>query len=1237
MLKKRRLVLIFSIALLGVILAINFFAKKEISDRDYALPIEKKLQGIIRDFDQDYIQVLMENRPEEAISFTSLNLSTNHEFYLYNTVGDLVYWSDITMIPEFGAINLDATFQLVENQKGIYFAKLRRFNRNQQGYYLLQVITLLDKVEIQNEFLNQGHNRELFGNERFSLSEEQLDNYVPLYSQDDEYLFSIFFHTGYQPVGQTSVPAFLIFFFSILALVLILGGDFVIKIWKKGKSLLALFYTTLFLFSLRAIMIFFNFPQDFLGGALFDPSYYASSYFNSSLGDLMLNVICSVVIISMIVGIFGRKKFLFNFLRLKGNHPDWIFILATFLLSTALLLLFFNLYLNIVNNSQWDLNILAITGFDYLMLISMVIIFLGGAGYLLFTIVALNLVLYECPYPQRSIIWYMLGASIPLLGFLAYWDRIYFVVFLAHIILLLAIVSLKLYHNIFKLGFNTFLTFFFGCLMGAIITGAASYQNIRVKTIQSKEKFANQILLENDVMAEFLLGDIMDKISEDIFIKSSLTEPLQQKEPIVQKIKKIYIPNYFDQYELDVKVFNAAGEEVITRNAEDKLMDLRMKYMKSDLATSIKNLYFIKGGDEGISNNFYAFTNLYRDQKYIGTIYLELRQLRIQPSSIFPKLLLDANYIADFQPFAYDYALFRNESLEYAIGVFNYRSPEVSQLLDNPNLFFQGVILNQYHHFGVKDQNKILLVSSKEYPTAYVLADVALFFVTYLFFTLISMLIYTLLRGVDKVQFNYATKLQLYLNFAFFLPMLIISVIAGGLISNSYREELHNRYFEKAETIRDNLNPFLDQQSRGLMGKDEVLTEVYTLAATTATDVNIYAPNGYLIATNQPNIFEKKILSTNLNPEAYAGILETQNNRLLLNEKVGNLNYKTVYLAVRDSDKQEILGVIAIPFFESEEELKLLIADVFSNILNIFVLIFILFLVVSYFVSKRLTFPFKLLMQKLKTTNLDNNEPMYWPTKDEIGLLIDEYNNMLFKLEASKKVLASNEKESAWREMAKQVAHEIKNPLTPMKLTLQHLLRLQSEGKLEDPSKLKKPVETLILQVDTLSDIATSFSTFAKMPLPKNESIDFKMVIKDAVELFRNHPKGQVVFKDQVDQDVYVLGDAKLFSRIISNLIINGIQAVKSGKSANIEAILTLDEKKEVAQLEIKDNGVGISLDLRDKIFTPNFSTKSEGSGLGLAIAKRGVETASGRIWFETEVGKGTSFFLVFPILKLMS
>jgi len=1235
MLKKRRLILIFAIILLAIVLAINFFSSPTNLNQKAIAQIEEKTQSIADEFDDDFIQLLMNNRPEKQLSFQTLNFPSKHPFYIYSEEGKLVYWSDISMIPDFREFKTDYTyrpFQLLDNQKGTYFSRVRRVVRNNQIYWMVQVYPLFDKVEINNDYLHSGYNPEVFGNDRFILATDPMGGYEVINGKDNSYYFSISLRTGYKVVGARSNLALLLFFFSLIGLVFILGGDFVINLWKRGRKKVALFYTISILGSIRGIMLMFNFPQDYFNIALFDPSYYASSMLNPSLGDLLLNVIAVMVVLVMVISLLGRRPVMVGFALIRKRHYEWFYYLLAYTISTGFLILFFLLFTNISSNSQWNLSILDIPTFDYLKAISILILFLGGAAYLFFTLMSINLVFFQSKSRKAYALRVLLIFSIPFLVLSAYFDFIYLVVYIAHLILLVAIITFELYDNVFKLHLNTFLTLFFGCLMGAVITGAASYQDFRKREILSKVKLADQVLLQNDVMAEFLLSDVIERIEEDLFIKNRLQNPMSSKTPIEQKINKIYLPGYFDQYDLRVWIFNPKGEDVLNRGSERKLDDFRYQYMNSDNATSIGGLYFVKGSDGIEGNRFYAFINMSKGDTFLGTILLELVQQRVQSSSIFPKLLLDNKYADDIYDENFDYAVFRDSILQYSVGVFNFRGADVASMLESDKLYTTGVFKNNYHHFGVKNQSRTILISSPVYPYNYVLADVSFFFVSYIACTLFFIFIYVLINGFGKVQFNYATKIQFYLNFAFFVPMLIISGVSIGLLSDSYLEDLHRQYFDKASIISNNLAKYLKEEIQGAMDKDDFLSEVYKLSSTTATDINVYFPDGKLMVTSQPNIFEKKVLTEYLNPHAYEEILEEQNNRIILDEEVGNLSYKTVYLALRDSRRQEILGIISIPFFESEEDLNVLIVDVFSTIINIFVAIFILFLIVSYFASKKLTDPFKLLTQKLKATNLEDNEPMYWPINDEIGLLVNEYNNMLFKLEASKKVLALNEKESAWREMAKQVAHEIKNPLTPMKLTLQHLLRLQAEGRIDDPKKLRKPVNNLIHQVDTLSDIASSFSTFAKMPLPKNEKMDFQAVVIKAVDLFKNNEKGGVVLQNQVRRKLPIMGDDKLFGRVISNLIINGIQSAEEGCEARVEVILSLED--DWVRLEVRDNGRGIPEELQDKIFIPNFSTKSEGSGLGLAIAKRGVETAGGNIWFETQLGKGTSFFLTFPLLK---
>ena len=1226
---------LFFVALLslGVLLVANFFLVDRNDEERLIKPISNKIQKIEGEFNEDFVQLLLKNSPDEEFSFTNLTIDSFHSYYIFSESGQLIYWSDFSYMPDFDWIDSKTTQRILEDKRGIFFSKVRRFSRNNHGYWIIQLYPLYFKRDFQNQYLEAGFNSEIFSNEPKSISTEQEDGLLEVKGSKGEFLFSVYFDPEQVPTEPSSQLALMIFFFSLFFLILLMTRSLILGLWKKGKQVKALIAASAVLITIRALMLVFRFPKDYFDYRLFDPSGYASSWFNPSLGDLFLNIICLAVLLSMVLRIIASKEFKnwLNKRRIKKNNK--VFLLVSYLFSTLFLVLFYSLYIDILSNSQWDLNILSLPSLDWFKVVSLSIVFLGGAVYFLFTILALELVFYQNSLNKKNAIFLITYYSIPIIAVLAYFNWIWMVAFLAHYLFLVAVINFNLYKYIFKIGLNTFLTFFFGCLIAAIITGLASHQVYLDRNFKSKASFGTEMLVENDILAEFFLSDIMERISQDLFIKNSMTDPLMRKEPIEQKIRKIHMNNYFDQYVLKVKVFNYFGENILERYNSNTLNEIEMQFVKSDYATSVNNLYFIHKGTEGDGNQYFAFIPIFKDNFYIGTVFLELRQLRIVPGSVFPKLLIDEKYMAGINDKKFDYAVYEEGELKYGVGLFNYRAAGIEELLNQSILYTSGIYKGRFHHVGVKELDKVIVVSSPVYPVYYILADISLFFLGFILFTLIALVFGTFSKRIGSYRFNYATKLQLYLNFAFFFPILIISLIIVGLFTSSYQEELNRQYLQKTSLVTDNLSPIIEKKNSGILEKDELLETINNLSGNANTDINLFSSDGVLVSTSQPNIFDKKVLTNYINPNAIVELVEGQNNLVLLEEKIGNLTFKSVYSAIRSKDGQEVQAIVAVPFFESETELDLLIADVLSNIINIFVLVFIVFLFISYFVSKNLTFPFKLLTQKLKVTGLENNEPMYWPTNDEIGLLVNEYNNMLFKLEASKKDLAYSEKESAWREMAKQVAHEIKNPLTPMKLTLQHLLRLQSEGKLDDPGKLKQPLETLIHQVDTLSDIATSFSSFAKMPKPKKELMDFKNVVLGTLELFKNRENEKIIYGDLTDEDTLpVMGDKQLFGRIIANLIINGFQATEPHKKSIILVFLRVVDLQVL--LEIKDNGKGIPKELRDKIFAPNFSTKSEGSGLGLAIAKRGVETEGGKIWFETEEGKGTSFFLSFNLVK---
>jgi nitrogen fixation/metabolism regulation signal transduction histidine kinase len=259
------------------------------------------------------------------------------------------------------------------------------------------------------------------------------------------------------------------------------------------------------------------------------------------------------------------------------------------------------------------------------------------------------------------------------------------------------------------------------------------------------------------------------------------------------------------------------------------------------------------------------------------------------------------------------------------------------------------------------------------------------------------------------------------------------------------------------------------------------------------------------------------------------------------------------------------------------------------------------------------------------------NEPIYYRRNDEIGSLVKEYNKKVDELAISADLLARSERESAWREMAKQIAHEIKNPLTPMKLNIQHLQRARGRGK-EYNEYIERVTATLIEQIDNLSNIATEFSNFAQIPNARNQVFELAGQMRRVIGLFETDDRAIIKFNYYGFGNINVNADREQLSRAIINLIKNAIQAIPEGLKGKID--ISLSRREQMIVISVSDNGTGIPVELRDKLFSPSFTTKTSGMGLGLAIVKNIVENFSGRIWFETELEKGTTFYIEIPVYE---
>jgi nitrogen fixation/metabolism regulation signal transduction histidine kinase len=280
-----------------------------------------------------------------------------------------------------------------------------------------------------------------------------------------------------------------------------------------------------------------------------------------------------------------------------------------------------------------------------------------------------------------------------------------------------------------------------------------------------------------------------------------------------------------------------------------------------------------------------------------------------------------------------------------------------------------------------------------------------------------------------------------------------------------------------------------------------------------------------------------------------------------------------------------------------------------------------------------MTQPLRIIQERMSKVKFGKrNEQIEWRGKDEIGDLITEYNRMVAELTDSAQKLAQSERESAWREMAKQVAHEIKNPLTPMKLSVQHLQRAWKDQHVNLNEIMQRFTQTLVEQIDTLSSIATEFSNFAQMPKANYEIVDLRSIVGNIVNLYRENEKVHIHLEEERKIPYEVYADRDQMLRVFTNLVKNSVQAIPDSREGKIEVKLFSENSHCV--VAVKDNGNGIPNDKISKIFTPNFTTKTGGTGLGLAMVKSIVENSNGKIWFETAHEKGTTFYVSLPVYE---
>ena len=481
---------------------------------------------------------------------------------------------------------------------------------------------------------------------------------------------------------------------------------------------------------------------------------------------------------------------------------------------------------------------------------------------------------------------------------------------------------------------------------------------------------------------------------------------------------------------------------------------------------------------------------------------------------------------------------------------------------------------------------------------------------------------------------------MLSLRIRIFLSMIVLILIASALMAlisviqfkNEARRYHQDRLERKEYAIKEHINYVLatttyplTEQNLPLIFKDKIheLADIHNL------EINIYSLNGKLLKSSKAS-FSVDDVSPPIPNYIIRLVQSSIEKRYVDIKNVDGLKNRSSYSQIKDN-KFKPLGILNLPYVEDDSFYEDEIQEFLIRLSQVYAFMLLIAFALAYFLASYITKSLKTISDKINETSLNqkNEKIVIEANSREINSLIKAYNDMVDKLEESATMLAQSEREQAWREMAKQVAHEIKNPLTPMRLTVQSFERKFNPEDPDLKQKLNDYSKTLIQQIDTMSSVASAFSNFASMPAQQNETLNVVEVVEFSLDIFN---EDYLVFESD-EEEIITKMDRTQLVRIITNLVKNAIQAIPE-EQAEKSIIVAVKQVENDVNITVKDNGIGIETENIEYIFEPKFTTKTSGMGLGLGIIKNIIENYKGTITFETEYGKGTTFTVSLPIIE---
>ncbi len=1169
-----------------------------------------KIENIMMDIDKNYIQNIIDS---SSSSLSELYFSKKlieyandndiHAFVISND--EIKAWTDNDFV-----INTP----IRKNETYFYKCNIGDFivkDISHESFTLRLVSRLYSYYSVNNEYLQSGINNRIGIDKQpeFRIADNEK---LQIVSIDGEYLFNTIWSNN----SNISVSIYTyIFVFYILSLLFILSfSQQMLEVVLQNKFLVLL-AQIVSIIALISIWIKVLLPTVLVDSMIFSSSIFASYLFDS-IGMLFIKLLGVLFII------FSLSKFYIK-LNPKENKYKWNVLI--YLLFIVLFIILLHLVKAVVSdlifNSTISFNLARISDISYLAILGLISIGISIISFI-FVFLETNILVREIKKTHQLIaLLFFLIIEFSIILFTNSSDFSIIIFFIT-----ISIINFLLLNDKNDIGRATSITILL-LAFSLLVAYWVNILNIENERVNRKSIIQN-LAINQDPQAEFLFTKLSKKIYSDDILLNKFNDSSVDFDSITSYIENKYFKNqqHFKKYDFQTTICThdlvlIIRPENIEINCDSFFFHNLIGFGK---LTNNKNLYRLEYGTGQINYlGVFRFYGINENGSQVFTVYMEINSKLKRKG--FTRLLMAKEY----DPFAKinNYSLARYENNRRVEKYGNYAYPEhlpdafkIEKEID----FSEN---NDYSHLIYRLSNGyVYVLSLKNQP---IFGRLAPFSYLFILFGVLYALMY-LFSGNNvlfntKLKLNFGKRLQLIMIAIILSSFTIISMLTVLYINDLNENKNKDQLTRLAVSLQTEFEHKLSsQKDLSKIDPSYLNSLLQKFSKVFDTDINIYLLDGTLLSSTRPEIFNKNLMSELINPQALFDLKYEHQSIFIARENIGMLVFSSAYMPFHNSDG-EIIALLNLPYFAKEEILKSEVSTLLMALMNVYTLIIVVAILLILFVSKYISRPLlmlKLHMQGVKMGK-DNNK-IEWSGIEEIQALVSEYNKMIDALEISSEKLAKSERETAWREMAKQVAHEIKNPLTPMKLSVQYMMHSYDENGKNQKEKLQSLSNTLVEQIDALTDIATAFSDFANMPKSTKEMYNMASIINATADIYKDYDNVQINL--DLDSDIIIRIDKNQWLRVYNNLFKNSIQAIIPEQQMLID--VSLNRVGDDVVVIFKDNGQGISEEMKDKIFVPSFTTKTTGSGLGLAMVRNIVNNSDGEISFESELGKGTSFII---------